>query len=284
MSIGCCPSQHNSSTSLWSKWKDSASVLLVDILHNRILLFHLIQFESNPLSSTLLIPVYSSPVSLLLLLHVASFTVCPAQLWFVSILLPSSADSVLSQLQHWYANFFCLSCLWLLARVMNNWKSASRTKCLCLSPSQASYRRAFPCRSRSPDLSSRAWVITWVSTGPDYSEQRTMEGIGDKGGWDKKKKKCEDDPQGLTGSTGPSSAGASESCAPLKCITCLQIQPRAALVALETTSGHTAICLVPLGCSPLLIMNGPFLFLQEGHDWHFTSRCEKWIELLFKKF
>lgn len=50
MSIGFCPSQHNSSTSLWSKWKDSASVLLVDILHNRILLFHLIQFESNLLS------------------------------------------------------------------------------------------------------------------------------------------------------------------------------------------------------------------------------------------
>lgn len=50
VSIGFCPSQHNSSTSLWSKWKDSASVLLVDILHNRILLFHLIQFESNLLS------------------------------------------------------------------------------------------------------------------------------------------------------------------------------------------------------------------------------------------
>lgn len=43
-----------------------------------------------------------------------------------------------------------------------------------------------------------------------------MEGIGDKGDETKKKKKCEDDTQGLTGSTGPSSAGASESCAPLK--------------------------------------------------------------------
>lgn len=46
------------------------------------------------------LPVYSSPVGLLLLLHVASIPVCPTQLWLISILLPSSADSVLGQLQH----------------------------------------------------------------------------------------------------------------------------------------------------------------------------------------
>lgn len=92
---------------------------------------HLIQFDAN--ADSLLIAVYSSPVGLLLLLHVASFTVCPAQLWFVSILLPSSADSVLNQLQHWYANFFSASCLRLPARVMNNWKSeAKQSVCVCL--------------------------------------------------------------------------------------------------------------------------------------------------------
>lgn len=39
---------------------------------------HLIQYAAN--LDSLLIAVYSSPVGLLLLLHVASFTVCPAQL------------------------------------------------------------------------------------------------------------------------------------------------------------------------------------------------------------
>lgn len=39
---------------------------------------HLILFEAN--LDSLSIAVYSSPVGLLLLLHVTSFTVCPAQL------------------------------------------------------------------------------------------------------------------------------------------------------------------------------------------------------------
>ena len=43
-----------------------------------------------------------SAVGLVLLLHVASIPLHPAQLWLIGVLLPSSADSVLSQLQHWW--------------------------------------------------------------------------------------------------------------------------------------------------------------------------------------
>lgn len=70
-------SQYNFSTSLWRE--EVASVLpstnaaiTCDLSH------HLILFEVN--LDSLSIAVYSSPVGLLLLLHVASFTVCPAQL------------------------------------------------------------------------------------------------------------------------------------------------------------------------------------------------------------
>lgn len=63
------------------------------------------------LSLTPPLSVYSSPVGLLLLLHVASITLCPAQLWLIGVLLTTSADSVLSQLQHRWV-FLLASCLW----------------------------------------------------------------------------------------------------------------------------------------------------------------------------
>ena len=59
-------------------------------------------------------------------------------------------------------------------------KLHSLTNCLCFFSSsssfstQGSYRQASQSRSRFQELSSRAWVITWASIGPDYSERQTI--------------------------------------------------------------------------------------------------------------
>lgn len=39
---------------------------------------------------------------------------------------------------------------------------------------QGSYHPGCQCQSRSQELSRRAWVRAWASTGPDYSEQQTI--------------------------------------------------------------------------------------------------------------
>lgn len=84
------------SSLLWSNWNHAFSTHV---------LYFTVSFKPSDFSLLIsshlcLLLVYSSPVSLLLLLHVTSIPICPTQLWLISVLLSPSADSVLGQLQH----------------------------------------------------------------------------------------------------------------------------------------------------------------------------------------
>lgn len=120
--------------------------------------------------------------------------------------------------------------LWFLSDSLRFW--------LFFSSIQGSYRLGCQCQSRSQELSHRAWVRAWVSTGPDYSEQQTIVANQHDERRRRKKRACKIKRvrrKEYKQAQGWAIEGPRRGCRPQKCIKCLQIQPRAALVALNST-------------------------------------------------